>query len=33
MKSARCGVTDLLKNRSKRYIIGSKGWQKRNITY
>lgn len=35
MSSPRCGVPDLTKKlkRSKRYIIGSGGWQKRRITY
>ncbi|KAI4461525.1 matrix metalloproteinase [Holotrichia oblita] len=29
----RCGVPDILHKRNKRYIIGSKGWHRRNITY
>ncbi|KAF5307663.1 hypothetical protein FQR65_LT06718 [Abscondita terminalis] len=34
MKAPRCGVPDILKNsRSKRYVLGSKGWRKRHITY
>lgn len=35
MTSPRCGVSDMTRqsNRSKRFIIGSHGWQKRRITY
>ncbi|XP_046622272.1 matrix metalloproteinase-14-like isoform X1 [Neodiprion virginianus] len=36
MKSPRCGVPDVDRNvntRRKRYVIASKGWGKRNITY
>lgn len=38
MDSRRCGVHDILpesneRQRKKRYVIGSKGWAKRNITY
>lgn len=35
MSAPRCGVKDVLnsKERQKRYIIGSKNWGKRQITY
>uniref|UniRef100_A0A1Y1L9K3 Peptidase metallopeptidase domain-containing protein n=1 Tax=Photinus pyralis TaxID=7054 RepID=A0A1Y1L9K3_PHOPY len=34
MKARRCGVPDIIRNsRSKRYVLGSKGWKKRHITY
>lgn len=35
MTSPRCGVADISRSshRSKRYVIGSGGWQKRRITY
>jgi matrix metalloproteinase-14 (membrane-inserted) len=35
MSSPRCGVKDVLnsRERQKRYIIGSKNWGKRQITY
>lgn len=35
MSAPRCGVKDILssKERQKRYIIGSKNWGKRQITY
>ncbi|CAH1378861.1 unnamed protein product [Tenebrio molitor] len=34
MSSPRCGVPDIIKNkRFKRYALGSKGWNKRTITY
>ncbi|KAF5303470.1 hypothetical protein FQA39_LY09933 [Lamprigera yunnana] len=34
MKSKRCGVPDVIRNsRDKRYVLGSKGWRKRHITY
>ncbi|XP_051169805.1 matrix metalloproteinase-17-like [Leptopilina boulardi] len=35
IETPRCGVADIkhLKNREKRYIIGSEGWRKRVITY
>lgn len=35
IKSPRCGVADInnKKSRSKRYIIGSERWRKRNLTY
>ncbi|XP_071453471.1 matrix metalloproteinase-17-like [Hetaerina americana] len=40
MKSPRCGVPDVApespadhSNRPKRYVIGSEGWKKRNVTY
>lgn len=36
LKSPRCGVKDIdfeAARRQKRYIIGSKSWQKRRITY
>ncbi|KAJ8981662.1 hypothetical protein NQ317_017282, partial [Molorchus minor] len=30
----RCGVPDIIRSRrQKRYVVGSEGWQKRNITY
>lgn len=35
-KARRCGVPDVIKNlqeRQKRYIIGSKAWRKRGLTY
>lgn len=35
LSAPRCGVKDVLnqKERRKRYIIGSKNWKKRQITY
>lgn len=35
LSAPRCGVKDVLnsKERQKRYIIGSKNWEKRLITY
>lgn len=35
MSMPRCGVKDVMnsKERQKRYIIGSKNWDKRQITY
>lgn len=35
LSAPRCGVKDVLnsKERQKRYIIGSKNWGKRQITY
>lgn len=33
MSSPRCGVADIQHKRSKRYILASKGWHKRTITY
>ncbi|GLG99055.1 Matrix metalloproteinase-2 [Gryllus bimaculatus] len=34
MKRKRCGVPDVIRRkRIKRYIVGSEGWKKRNITY
>ena len=33
LSAPRCGVKDVNYSRSKRYIIGSKSWQKRKITY
>ncbi|XP_050475104.1 matrix metalloproteinase-24-like isoform X1 [Bombus huntii] len=38
MASPRCGVPDILRKRknlqrNKRFVIGSKGWKTRNITY
>lgn len=35
LSAPRCGVKDVLneKERQKRYIIGSKNWKKRQITY
>jgi matrix metalloproteinase-24 (membrane-inserted) len=35
MRSPRCGVKDVesRRDRAKRYVIGSKNWKKRKITY
>jgi hypothetical protein len=35
MSSPRCGVKDVMsgREREKRFIIGSKNWEKRQITY
>ncbi|KAK5644318.1 hypothetical protein RI129_005618 [Pyrocoelia pectoralis] len=34
MKAPRCGVPDIIRDsRSKRYVLGSRGWKKRHITY